>query len=154
MLKVICVICLAAVLFSCNQQKTESAKILTEYYKPGLGEFMTGIQIHHAKLWFAGTAENWKLSQFEIDELKESFADIQKFAADRKEVKMIPIIFPPLDSVASAVNNKNLTQFKTSFTALTNTCNECHQAAEFEFNKVIIPTAPPFNNQDFNISKK
>ena len=41
-------------------------------YKPGFGEFMTNIQIHHAKLWFAGTNKNWELAQFEIQEIKES----------------------------------------------------------------------------------
>ena len=27
---------------------------------PGLGEYMTGIQLHIAKLWYAGQASNWK----------------------------------------------------------------------------------------------
>ena len=46
-------------------------------YKPGLGEFMSGIQVHHAKLWFAGTAGNWGPSDFEIKEIRESIGDIQ-----------------------------------------------------------------------------
>jgi hypothetical protein len=25
---------------------------------------MSGIQVHHAKLWFAGDARNWKLAEF------------------------------------------------------------------------------------------
>ena len=36
---------------------------------------------------------------------------------------------------------------------LTNTCNSCHRATEFEFNVVKIPDTPPFSNQDFKISK-
>ena len=34
---------------------------------------MGGIQTHHAKLWFAGINDNWKLAQYEIDEFKERF---------------------------------------------------------------------------------
>ncbi|HVX51453.1 MAG TPA: hypothetical protein VHB48_14915, partial [Chitinophagaceae bacterium] len=37
-------------------------KQLDSAYKPGLGEFMGGIQMHHAKLYFAGQSGNWKLA--------------------------------------------------------------------------------------------
>ena len=33
---------------------------LQNTYKPGLGEFMVNIQLHHGKLWFAGKNQNWK----------------------------------------------------------------------------------------------
>ena len=36
---------------------------LSDSYKPGLGEFMFNIQVHHAKLWFAGQNQNWKLAE-------------------------------------------------------------------------------------------
>ena len=32
---------------------------LDDAYRPGLGEFMSGIQVHHAKLWFAGNAQKF-----------------------------------------------------------------------------------------------
>ncbi|MGH2563654.1 MAG: hypothetical protein ACRDE5_04015, partial [Ginsengibacter sp.] len=47
-------------------------KMMAEY-APGLGEIMGGIQMHHAKLWYAGINDNWELAQYEIDELKERF---------------------------------------------------------------------------------
>lgn len=122
---------------------------VNDSYKPGLGEFMSNIQLHHAKLWFAGINQNWELADFEIHEIKESLEDIQKYQSGREETKMISIIYPPLDSVKSAIENKNLKSFKSSFTLLTNTCNSCHQAAKFEFNKVTIPDSPPFSNQEF-----
>jgi hypothetical protein len=122
---------------------------VNDSYKPGLGEFMSNIQLHHAKLWFAGINQNWELADFEIHEIKESLEDIQKYQSGREETKMISIIYPPLDSVKSAIENKNLKSFKSSFTLLTNTCNSCHQAAKFEFNKVTIPDSPPFSNQGF-----
>jgi len=122
---------------------------IDDSYKPGFGEFMTNIQIHHAKLWFAGTNQNWKLADFEIQEIKESMEDIQKYQSEREETKTLPIIFAPLDNVQAAVNNRSLKKFKQSFTDLTNTCNACHQTVKNEFNKIKIPDSPPFSNQDF-----
>jgi len=123
--------------------------LIDDSYKPGFGEFMTNIQIHHAKLWFAGTNKNWKLAQFEIQEIRESMEDIQKYQSEREETKTLPIIFAPLDSVQAAVSDSSLNKFKQSFTNLTNTCNACHQAVNNEFNKIKIPDSPPFSNQDF-----
>ena len=39
---------------------------------PGVGEVMFGVQVHFAKLYFAGEARNWKLAEFEMDEIKEN----------------------------------------------------------------------------------
>lgn len=120
-------------------------------YKPGFGEFMSGIQVHHAKLWFAGTAENWPLAQFEIDEIKESIEDIKTYCTDRKETTSLLMIDAPLDSVAAAIKTNDATLFKNSFTALTSACNNCHQATRHEFNVIKLPEAPPFSNQEFKV---
>ncbi|HTL82968.1 MAG TPA: hypothetical protein VL651_14745 [Bacteroidia bacterium] len=122
---------------------------LDESYKPGLGEFMSGIQIHHNKLWFAGENQNWDLADFEIKEIIESIDDIKKYCADRKEVGMISMINSPLDSVNFSIEKKDSALFRRSFISLTNTCNTCHQDNGFGFNKVKIPDQPPFSNQDF-----
>jgi soluble cytochrome b562 len=132
------------------QNRVDSLQsLIDDSYKPGFGEFMTNVQIHHAKLWFAGTNKNWRLAQFEIQEIKESLEDIQKYQSEREETKTLPIIFAPLDSVQAAVSDSSLNKFKQSFTNLTNTCNACHQAVNNEFNKIKIPDSPPFSNQDF-----
>ena len=79
-------------LSACNQPATDTARLqaqidslqqkLANTYKPGLGEFMSGIQVHHEKLWFAGTAENWDLSDFETKEIRESLDDIESYCAE------------------------------------------------------------------------
>lgn len=128
-------------------------KKVADGYKPGLGEFMSAIQVHHAKLWFAGTNENWDLADFEIHEIMESIDDIKKYETDRVEVKAIPMIEPALDSVSAAIQQKNSTKFKNSFVLLTNTCNNCHKAVNYSFNNVKIPDTPPFSNQLFQKNK-
>ena len=58
---------------------------LADTYKPGFGEFMSNIQVHHNKLWFAGKNENWELADFEINEINENLDDIKKYCKDRPE---------------------------------------------------------------------
>jgi hypothetical protein len=123
-------------------------------YSPGVGEFMLSIQMHHAKLWFAGKNENWDLANFEMEEIQESLDDIRQYCADSPSIKPLPMIFPPLDSVKSAISEKNIAMFKTSFNLLTNTCNNCHKAANHAFNVIRIPDIPPVTNQVFEKSGK
>ena len=112
----------------------ELRKEVKDSYKPGFGEFMSNIQIHHAKLWFAGVNQNWQLADFEIHEIEESLGDILKYQSGREESKSLNVINAPLDSVKSAITKKQLNLFKTSFTTLTTTCNSCHEAVKFNFN--------------------
>ena len=146
-------------LTACGEQKAQQAKLQQQVdslsyksahaYRPGLGEFMMGIQIHHAKLWFAGQAQNWALAEFETGELSETIEAIKEYCSDRPEVKSITMIDPAMNSLTAAIKNKNLKAFNTSFTLLTTTCNNCHNATHHEFNVIKIPDNPPFSNQDF-----
>jgi hypothetical protein len=152
---------LPAGLFACNQSpshnqilqnKIDSLELeLANTYKPGFGEFMSGIQVHHAKLWFAGQNQNWELADFEINEMKEALSGIQKYCTDRPERKEITMIDPSIDSLSQAIQLKNPGLFNTRFKILTNTCNRCHQATNHQFNVITIPETPPFTNQKFNI---
>ncbi len=126
---------------------------LDSAYKPGFGEFMTNVQIHHAKLWFAGQNQNWGLAEFEVNEIKENLENIQKFQSERKEAQMVIMINPAIDSVSLAIRQKNPELFKTTFTSLTNRCNTCHKLVNYSFNQVKIPDTSPFSNQDFSIQK-
>jgi len=119
-------------------------------YTPGFGEFMSNIQAHHAKLWFAGLNENWDLADFEVHEIIETANAVLKYQTERNESKEIDMIFPPLDSVAAAITQKNAAYFKHTYTLLTNTCNACHQATNFAFNVVKVPELQTFSNQDFS----
>jgi hypothetical protein len=151
------------VIVSCNQQSENASQMqsridslqeqLDKTYKPGLGEFMTGIQLHHAKLWFAGQNQNWPLADFEIHEIQESLDDINVFCTDRPEVKSIGMLKPAIDSVTTAIQQKSLQLFKNSFSVLTNTCNNCHKATDHAFNVVMIPSNPPVSNQDFKAAQ-
>ncbi len=124
---------------------------LLNSYKPGFGDLMSSIQNHHSKLWFAGINHNWKLADFEVHEIIELLDDIKEYQGKREETKEIDMVNPALDKIKNAVNNKNLTSFKSSYKQLTNSCNQCHKITKFEFNIVKIPTKQIFSNQEFRV---
>ena len=62
---------------------------------PGLGEYMTTIQLHAGKLWFAAKALNWELADYELDELKETMKAAKALNAEKNGVKISGV----LDSV-------------------------------------------------------
>lgn len=137
-----------------QSQVEELQAQLENTYKPGLGEFMSSIQVHHAKLYFAGENKNWALADFEIHEIMESLEDIPKYCADREEIKSIGMLQPAIDSMNNAILHRNDASFKSSFFLLTSTCNNCHAATNHAFNVVKIPDAPPFSNQDFKVHEQ
>jgi hypothetical protein len=149
---------LVILMVSCNDQqrtihllqaKIDSLQKKTGGYKPGLGEFMSSIQVHHEKLWFAGINQNWKLADFEINEIKEAIEDIQNYCTDRPERTSLPMIDAPIDSISRAIQQNDETLFKMQFITLTNTCNNCHKATDHGFNVIKLPDSPPFSNQEF-----
>jgi hypothetical protein len=158
-MKAIIFFVIIAVLASCSSQNDNNDKLqakldslqkkLNTTYKPGLGEFMLGIQEHHAKLWFAGINKNWELADFEVHEIGETLDDIKQYCTDRPEVKSIGIIDPAISSISAAIKQKDLGAFKKGFVDLTANCNNCHKDNQHGFNVIIIPGNPPVSNQEF-----
>jgi hypothetical protein len=122
-------------------------------YEPGLGEFMTAIQLCHAKLWFAGKSNNWGLAAYEIDEIKEGLEDAARLHSIFDGVpvaEMIKtIIDPRIERLEKAIEGKNSTQFIAAFDELTNGCNSCHAGAGKPFIRIQRPSEPPLSNQNF-----
>ena len=144
---------------SCKQQTENTGtlqsridsleKKLATTYKPGFGEFMSSIQVHHAKLWFAGKEQNWELADFEMHEIGEAIDAIKEYQTEREESKKVDMLKPALEAVNDAIQKKDAALFNSSYLLLTNTCNNCHKAVNFSFNVVKVPETPPFSNQAF-----
>jgi len=136
-----------------------SSGAAAEPYAPGLGELMSLQQMRHVKLWFAGQAENWELTAYELDELGEGFDDVVKFHPTHKESPVAPkeaiprMMTEPLKELRTAVDQKDLRAFTQAYDALTAACNNCHQATNFAFNAVQTPTINPYPNQVFSRRK-
>jgi len=161
-MKKILLIFILALMFGCadndktvtslENQIKELKEELSNSYKPGYGEIMGNIQIHHSKLWFAGEGENWELAEFEIHEIIEGLDDIEKYQKDRVENEKMFMIKPALDSISKIIEHKNLEQFKSNYEFLTESCNACHKETKYEFIKIIVPSTKPCVNQEFKIN--
>jgi cytochrome c553 len=126
-----------------------------EPYTPGLGEIMSLQQMRHAKLWFAGEAENWELAAYEVDEIGEGFDDVVRFHPTHKDSPVDPkdavprMVNQPVADLRAAIEKKDAAAFDAAYDELTAACNSCHKATNFGFNQVQRPAMNPYPNQAF-----
>ncbi|HKM88444.1 MAG TPA: hypothetical protein VJX48_07550 [Xanthobacteraceae bacterium] len=121
-----------------------------EPYEPALGEIMALQQMRHIKLWFAGRAGNWPLADYEIDELKEGFDDVnQRLGGDTVE----KAVGAQIAALEKAIEAKDRAAFASAFDKLTAGCNSCHHMLERAFIVIQRPTSLPYSNQSFAAPK-
>jgi heme exporter protein D len=125
---------------------------------PGLGEYMTTIQLHAGKLWFAAKASNWELAQYELDELKETMEAAKDLNAEKNGVKISGVLDSVLQTqvaqLAKTIKQKNQSEFQKSYDETLSACNGCHTEAGYKFIHIVRPTAPPVTNQRWEPSTK
>ena len=118
---------------------------------PGLGEYMTTIQLHAGKLWFAAKASNWELANYELDELKETMESAKALNAEKNGVKISGVLDSVLQTqvaqLAEAIKRKSTAEFQKSYDEILSACNGCHTEAGYKFIHIIRPSAPPVTNQ-------
>ena len=127
-------------------------------YTPDLGEIMTLTQLHHAKLYLAGTNGNWELAAYELKELGEGFEDAVRFHPEHEGkpiAELLPVhMNPPIEALGAAIEARDAAAFESAFDRLTAGCNGCHATTQVGFNRIVRPTGSPFTNQDFAPSPK
>ena len=117
---------------------------------PGLGEIMALQQMRHIKLWFAGRAGNWPLADYEIDELKDGFDDVNRLIGGGTVEKMVGAQIAALEK---AIDAKDRTAFAAAFDKLSAGCNNCHQTLDHGFIVIQRPTSLPYSDQSFTARK-
>jgi len=128
----------------------EELDALRERSHPELAESMGTIQRHHAKLYFAGTAGNWKLAKYQLHELEEMLDKVGTLHEGEEEIQMLHIIFPAIEKLEKEVARHSTSGFEQGFEELTLTCNKCHRAAGHPYTVVKRPSHPPVGNQEFS----
>ncbi len=118
---------------------------------PGLGEYMTAIQLHMGKLWFAARAANWGLATYELSELIEAVDGAESLHEVKNSVDVASVLaaventqVPLLDR---AIGEKNPSRFTIAYTQTLEACNGCHRAAGNGFIHITLPAGPPVTNQ-------
>lgn len=125
---------------------------------PGLGEYMTTIQLHAGKLWFAAKAANWELANYELDELKETMEAAKALNAEKNGVKISNVLDSVLKTQVAeldkSIKSKSPTEFQKSYDETLSACNGCHTEAGYKFIHIVRPSAPPVTNQRWEPSAK
>ena len=125
---------------------------------PGLGDYMTTIQLHAGKLWFAAKASNWELAEYELDELKETMEAAKGLNAEKNGVKISDVLDSVLQTqvtqLAESINRKNPAEFQKSYDETLSACNGCHTEAGYKFIHIVRPIAPPVTNQKWEMAHR
>jgi hypothetical protein len=118
---------------------------------PGVGDVMSGVQLHFAKLYYAARAKNWGLASFEIDEVKEN---LEKAAILRPFDNGVQLgeMFQGLQqkqfpAMKNAVERQDFKAFQQNYGESMSVCNMCHTATGRPFIVITLPSAPPVMNQ-------
>jgi hypothetical protein len=126
-------------------------------FKPAFDDLMTMlIQPRHIKLWAAAQAQNWTLAAFELNEMRTAFDRIAQTLPKYQNVNLGPTFISmmsgPIMATNGAISAKNMAQFTSAYTDLTNTCTSCHQALNHPYLVIKVPDATAMANyadQDF-----
>jgi hypothetical protein len=124
----------------------------------GLGEYMTTIQLHAGKLWFAAKASNWDLAEYELDELKETVEAAKALNAEKNGLKISGVLDSVLQTqvaqLADSIKRKSQADFQKSYAETLSACNGCHTESGHKFIHIIQPAAAPVTNQAWQYSSK
>jgi uncharacterized membrane protein len=133
--------------------KNEIAELKKSAYHPELGEQMLTIQIRHARLWFAGKAQNWTLAAFELQEIKEAFDAVVEqnpehaiFQPQRLADILPAMTKAPVAALRDAIDHASKVEFEKAYDGLSAACSGCHRAAGNDFLIIQRPTAPILDN--------
>ena len=115
-----------------------------------LADIMSGTQLRHMKLWFAGQSSNWELAAYELHQFRESLIEAASLYPGIP-VTNITTMADPVEAVADAIKGKDTRKFETTFSSLTAGCNSCHQSMDRGYIVIRVPTASPFSDQVFPV---
>jgi hypothetical protein len=118
---------------------------------PDQAHIMADVGEHFANLWFAGTAENWPLADFYLNETKSHLHWAVRRIPIRKDNKGRDI---DLAAILQAFENSQLTQLKQTidgrdkagfervYKESLTMCYSCHKAADKPYLRPRVPAEP------------
>lgn len=120
---------------------------------PELGQQMLELQIRHARLWQAGAARNWMLTQFQLAELRESLDGVVELNGDhaalqpQRLAEVLPAMMgPALAQMQQAVDKQDGAGFDAAYDKLSESCTACHAGSDHGFLVIQRPQTPVLDN--------
>jgi len=127
-------------------QQAAAPPAAAELPVPKIGEIMVLQQMRHIKLWFAGRGGHWSLADYEIDQLKDGFDDVNQVLGGDTVEKAVG---GAIAAIEKAVKAKDRAAFATAFDNVTAGCNNCHHSLDHAFIVIRRPTSLPYSDQLF-----
>jgi hypothetical protein len=129
--------------------------LATAQHRAALGDLMTAfVQPRHIKLGLAGSEQNWTYAAYELDQLRETFADLAEILPKYRDLSIPDLITStvkePLAALDRAIQAKDGKQFTVAYGQLTASCNACHKSYDRTMIVIQPPTAAAtFPDQNF-----
>ena len=117
-------------------------------YVPSLGEIMQIVQLKHIKLWQAGSARNWRLAAYEVDQISDTFLRTAIFYEEIPS-RYVIAVQAPLAAMKKAAEAGDGRGYDAGFARLNDVCNTCHRAASVGFVVIKTPSSSPFVDEKF-----
>ena len=118
---------------------------------PDQAHIMADVGDHFTNLWFAGTAENWPLADFYLNETKSHLHWAVRRIPIRKDNKGRDIDLAKileafetsqLAQLKRTIDGKDKTGFERVYKESLTVCYSCHQAADKPYLRPRVPTEP------------
>jgi hypothetical protein len=93
-----------------------SLAIAQRQHRAALGDLMTAfVQPRHIKLGLAGSEQNWPYAEYQLDQLRETFADVAEIMPQYRDLSIPDMITStvkkPLAALEEAIKAKDINQF-------------------------------------------
>ncbi len=135
------------------QREIEQLKRQVKQLQPDITEAMLGLQIRHARLWFAGESGDWTLAAFQVHGLQDGLEGIVDTYPEHAALQperlgdILPAMMgAPMKTLRAAVDNKNKAEFERAFDGVSAACTGCHAVAGFTFLQIHRPKTPLLDN--------
>lgn len=126
---------------------------MLEASAPGVGTVMSSVQLHFAKLYFAGKTQNWPLAEFELHEVEENLDKAVALRPEEHGVNLVGLTDAfkqtQLTALKEAAEKKDGDAFQAAYTEAVGVCNGCHEETQRPFILITVPTIPPLSNQQW-----
>lgn len=134
-----------------NHEALENRIKALEGLIPDQAHIMADVSEHFTNLWFAGTAENWPLADFYLNETKSHLHWAVRRIPVRKDsrgrdVNLVNILDAfeksQLTQLKQVIDHKNKDGFERIYKETLTACYACHKASDKPFLRPRVPDEP------------
>lgn len=118
--------------------------------QPGLGMVMHEIGYRFADMYWAANGGNWGLAQYQLKELIEA-QEVAEVTRPQRAPMLKAFEDNHLAPLGKAIEKKDISQFRRSFSAAVDACNACHTALGYGFIRYRVPKQSLHEVLDFSL---